>query len=177
MRKQNRKTPPPKHTRLQQGAYRIRDSKHIETHALPFRLRSRRRADITPPKRRALHPQHIRVVRHHKTHPVPRHHVRERQIIRGRIVGGVARDEGVGRAVQLRARGEGQLEDGGGVGEVVRHRRGHVVGRAVDDEVAEPGLALEEGGVVGVARVQLVESAEEGGEGGGEEVLRLLGVW
>ena len=57
----------------------------------------------------------------------------------------------------------------------VAHRARHVVRRAVDDEVAEEGLALPEGAVEGFARVQLVEAVEKVLLGVGEELLQVRG--
>lgn len=56
--------------------------------------------------------------------------------------------------------------DGGGVGVRggVRHRGRDLIRRAVGSGVAEPGLALQEGAVVGDAGAQAVEAREQGGE-------------
>lgn len=109
-----------------------------------------------------------------EAHPVGGHDVCEGEVVGRRVVGDVGRDEGVRGAVQFRAGRKGELEDGGRVAQRVDHRRRHVVRRAVDDEVAEPGLALEEGAVEGAAWVQAVQAREEGRPRGGEEVF---GLW
>ena len=55
----------------------------------------------------------------------------------------------------------------------VAHRASHVIRRAGDDEVAEERLALPEGAVEGIGRVELVESVEEALLGVGEELLQV----
>jgi hypothetical protein len=73
-------------------------------------------------------------------------------------------------AVQLRARIEDELirrQPG------VCHCRSHVCGWAVDDIVAEEILALPERAVIGLERVELVETGEERRFGGGEEGLQV----
>jgi hypothetical protein len=55
----------------------------------------------------------------------------------------------------------------------VAHRAGHVVGGTVDDEVAKECLALPEGAVERIFRVQLVQPIEEVLFGVGEEFLQV----
>jgi len=85
------------------------------------------------------------------------HNVAEGHVI---DLGGIcAEEEGRGGAVQLGAGVEDQFP---GRQAPVRGRGRHVVGRAVDDEVAEDLLALEEGAVEGGGGVEVVEAGEEG---------------
>ncbi len=108
-----------------------------------------------------------------ETHPVARHDMREGDVVRGGEIRHIGGNERVGGAVHFCAGGEGEFEDGGGVSEGVDHAGGHVVGWAIYYEIAEPGLALVEGGVEGRARVEGEQAGEEGGPGGGEKVFGL----
>ena len=85
------------------------------------------------------------------------HDVAEGLVVDRRGVG--REEERKGRAVQLGAGVEDQFP---GRETPVRGRGCHVVGWAVDDEVAEDLLALEEGAVEGAGWVQVVEAVEEG---------------
>ncbi len=76
--------------------------------------------------------------------------------------------------MELSAGSKSKFEDGGAVGERIHHGRGHIVRRTVYDEVAKPGLALEEGAVEGAARIKRVETREERRPSRGEEILSLF---
>jgi len=101
-------------------------------------------------------------VRRKGNHPIL-HIIRQRHVIRFR-----ARciDEQPSSAVQL---GPGVEDELVGCEARVGGCGGHVVRRAVDDEVAKELLALEECAVIGRAGVELVEAVEEGLFGVGEE--------
>ena len=68
---------------------------------------------------------------------------------------------------------EDKFPDCGAIGVTLDAVECHVVGRTVDDEIAEPRLSLVKGGIVCRAWIQLVESGEEGWTSEGEHVLRV----
>ena len=106
-----------------------------------------------------LHNERQCAVQRWRVHPVD-----------GKICG---EEEGGGRAVQLATGTEDQFVHGLAP---IRDRGGHVVGGTVYDEVAEQGLALEEGAVVVISGIQLVKSGEEGLLCGREEGLEVRGL-
>lgn len=146
---------------------------HRKPDTLPTRQAPLPTRCIARPERRPSNPERVRIMEDGETHPVARHDMREGDVVRGGEIRHIGGNERVGGAVHFCAGGEGEFEDGGGVSEGVDHAGGHVVGWAIYYEIAEPGLALVEGGVEGRARVEGEQAGEEGGPGGGEKVFGL----
>lgn len=96
--------------------------------------------------------------------------VRDGLLLTGRVVG--LESESFGGAVDLGASVEDQLVSRDAC---VAAGGSHVVGWAVDDEVAEERLALPESAVVGFGRVELVQAVEEVLLGVREQLLQVCG--
>lgn len=128
---------------------RVRDRQDVETHTLTICISPRIRR-IARPERSLLVAKRVRIVGNDEASPVVRHDLRQGLVICRRPNNLFGEEKGLRRRVRFGSGVQFELEF---IDELaaVCHRGGHFVGRALDDEVAEPRLPLKEGRVVGGA--------------------------